>query len=239
MHGVFDDTTDGLEAFVGPHGGDGVSLHQQIALGEQLECFQGGAVGAQDALAALDEAVLVADQVADLDDVHGHVVLEDLDGLGRGHATREELDQVAGGEDGGRVVRLSCGCDGHGALDEVEGGGDAMFLERRLDELPRAFEVLFAVFGEERGEAGLFGERAGCVVFGVEGLDLIKSLAKVVIFRGRKLRAPSTCQCRLYPRASRRCAWTALRRLRLRLLVFEGSGALRKELFCGASAEVW
>jgi hypothetical protein len=47
-----------------------------------------------------------------------------------------------------------------------------MFLERRLDELPGAFKILFAIFGEKRGEARLLGERTGGVIFWVERFNL-------------------------------------------------------------------
>lgn len=85
-----------------------------------------------------------------------------------------------------------------------------MFLQRRLDELPRAFEILFTVFWEKRGETRLFGEGTGGVVFGCEGLNLDTKLANMGTRRRFVLRAPSTCRYRQYPMACPHCVWTAL-----------------------------
>jgi hypothetical protein len=84
------------------------------------------AVGPDDALAALDVALLVADERADLDDVARDAVVEDLDGLPDGDAAREELDHVARLEDDVRVVRLARRAHGHRAVDEVERARDAL-----------------------------------------------------------------------------------------------------------------
>jgi len=50
-------------------------------------------------------------------------------------------------------------------------------------KLPRAFEVLFAVFGKERREARLVCEGAGGVVFGLEWIDLRNCQYKRTIAR--------------------------------------------------------
>lgn len=171
-HAVLDDAAHLLEPLVGPHDGDGVAVHQNVRLREELERLERRAVRAEDALAALDEAVLVADQVADLDDVAGHAVLEDLDGLRRGDAARQQLDEVAGVEDGGRVKRLARRLDHHGTLHQVQRAGDAVLLERLGDERPRLLEVDFAVLGEERHEGRLFGKCAASIVLGLELLNL-------------------------------------------------------------------
>ena len=123
-------------------------------------------------MAPFDEAVFIPHQVADLDDITGGCVVEDLDGLGRGDGTGEELDEVACVEDGGGVVGFAGGFDGHAAFDEVEGAGDAVGAEGAGDEGPGGFEIVFAVFGEEGCEGGFFGEGAGGIVGGLEGVDL-------------------------------------------------------------------
>lgn len=64
------------------------------------------AVLSQYPLSPLDEALLVPHHAPDLDDVACHAVLENLDGLGRRHGTREKLDQIARIEDGCGIERL-------------------------------------------------------------------------------------------------------------------------------------
>lgn len=56
-------------------------MHHYVCLREEFERFERRAVLAEDSLASLDEAFLVADHGADLDDVAGHAVFEDLDCL--------------------------------------------------------------------------------------------------------------------------------------------------------------
>lgn len=113
LHAVLDDAAHLLEALVGPHDGDGAALHEDVGLGEQLEGLEGRAVGAEDALAALDVALLVADQVADLDDIACDAVVEDLESLRRGDTSGQELDEVAGVKDCGGVKCFSGGKEQH------------------------------------------------------------------------------------------------------------------------------
>lgn len=80
-HAVVDDATDFLETLVGAHGGDRVTLDQDVGACKQLQGFQGGSTGAENTLTTLDEALLVADLVADLDDVACDVVFEDFKSL--------------------------------------------------------------------------------------------------------------------------------------------------------------
>ncbi|KAF1794446.1 hypothetical protein GQ600_10588 [Phytophthora cactorum] len=58
------------QTVVAAHSRHGVALHKHIAVGEQLNGFERGSVGAHKTLAALHEAFLVAHEAADLDDVH-------------------------------------------------------------------------------------------------------------------------------------------------------------------------
>ncbi|KAF4126568.1 Zinc-binding dehydrogenase [Geosmithia morbida] len=105
-HAVLDDAAYLLEALVGPHGRDGVAVDEDVGLGQELEGLEGRAVGAQDALSALDEALLAVDQVADLDDVARHAVVQDLDGLRGRHAAliRSRAFRIAAGSNVLRVV---------------------------------------------------------------------------------------------------------------------------------------
>lgn len=171
-HAVRDHAADFLEAGVRAHNRHGVALHHDVRARQQLQRLERRAVGAEDALAAFHEALFIADEVADLDDVGGDAVGEDLDGLGGGDAAREELDEVARFEDGGWVVGFAGGAHGHAAFDEVERAGDVLGGEGAGDEGPGGAEVGFAVFGEEGREGGLVGEGAGGVVGGVERVDL-------------------------------------------------------------------
>lgn len=171
-HAVRDHAADFFEPRVGPHDRDGVALHHDVGARQQLQRLERRAVRAEDALAPFDEALFVADQVADLDDVGGDAVVEDLDGLRGGHAAREELDEVARFEDRGWVVGLARGAHGHAAFDEVERAGDVLGGEGAGDEGPGGAQVGLTVFGEEGCEGGFVGEGAGGVVGGVEWIDL-------------------------------------------------------------------
>jgi hypothetical protein len=88
------------------------------------------------------------------------------------HAARQKLDQVARIEDGRWIEGFPRCFYGHGSFDEIEGAGDAVFLERARYEGPGFAQVDFAVFGEEGCEGGFFGEGPAGVVGGCEGVDL-------------------------------------------------------------------
>lgn len=176
-HAVLDHAAHLLQPFVWPHGADRVALHEDVAAREELERFQRAPVRSQDALPPLHEAVPVAHQVPDLDDVGGAggavaVVVEDADGLRGGDAAAEQLDAVARGEDGRRVVGLERGADRHAPRDEVERAGDVVPREGAGDERPGGEEVLLAVLGEDDAEGGLLGEGPGRVVLRGEGVNL-------------------------------------------------------------------
>lgn len=207
-HAVRDDAADLFEAFVGAHGGDGIALNQNIAFGQQLQCFQRTPVGAQDSLSPFHEAFFVPHQVPDLDDIARRRVIEDLDGLWGWHGAREQLDEIAGVEDGGGVVGFAGAFDGHAAFEEVERAGDAVGGEGAGDEGPGAFKIVFAVFGEERCEGGFFGEGAGGVIGGGEGVDL-GSWVRIAEIACREGDEPSICLCRPCPTASLACGLKA------------------------------
>lgn len=73
-----------LQARIRSNGRHGIPLDQNVTVGEQLDGLQRAALGADDALPALDEALAVANHRADLDDVAGDVVLQHADGLESG-----------------------------------------------------------------------------------------------------------------------------------------------------------
>ena len=136
----------------------------------------------------LNEALLIPDHAPNLDDVACHAVLEDLDGLWRGHGASKQLDKIARIENGCRIeclgtplaVRAWNGAeeshlarclDRHGTFDKIENWDNAKLVESLGDEGPRVAEISFAVFGKQGHERRLFEERAGRVLLG-EGLDL-------------------------------------------------------------------
>ena len=180
-HAVGHHAADFFEARVRPHGGDGVALHQDVGAGQQLERFQRRAVGPQDPLPPLDEAVLVPHQVPELDNVGCDAVVEDLDGLRRGHGPRQELDEVPRFEDGGWVEGFARCAHRHRAFDQIEGACDVVGGERARDEWPGGFEVGLAVFGKESCKGRFLGEGAGWVIGRVKGLDLKSMLIKKVL----------------------------------------------------------
>lgn len=83
-HTVVDHPADLLQPLVRTHRRDRITLDQDVGAGEQLQRFQGGTGGTEETLSALHEALLVADLVADLDDVACDAVFEDFQGLDHG-----------------------------------------------------------------------------------------------------------------------------------------------------------
>ena len=84
-HAVNHYTSDFFKPGVRAHHRDGIALDKDISLGEKLKGFEGGAIGAKDTLAALDEAVFITNEVPDLDYVTCYAVFEDFDGLRGGY----------------------------------------------------------------------------------------------------------------------------------------------------------
>lgn len=80
-HAVVHDSSNLLQSFVGSHSGNGISLDEDVGAGEELESFQGRALGTQDTLTTLHESFLVANLAADLDDVACISVIENFEGL--------------------------------------------------------------------------------------------------------------------------------------------------------------
>jgi hypothetical protein len=66
-------------------------LHENIGACEEFEGFEGRALRAEDTLAALDEAFLVADLVSDFDDVACDAVFENFQSLDRSRALAEVI----------------------------------------------------------------------------------------------------------------------------------------------------
>lgn len=154
------DPPDLFEAFERAHSRDCVALYQHVAACQEFDRLECATIRTDDPLPSLDKALLISQQVADLDHVALDAILEDLDGLREGHGSREKSDHVSRFENHIRVVRLPGGLDGHGAFDKIQRACDAMLVERRGDVAPYFLEVALAVLGEERGKRRLFEERA-------------------------------------------------------------------------------
>ena len=139
LHAVDDDSTHRFQALVASHHRDRVPLHQHVAVREQLDCFQGGAFGAHEALPTLDETVFRGYVAADFDDVALHVVVQDFNGLVEGNAAREELDQIARFQNdvttrelsrkSGRVLCFARRLDRHRTFNAVQLAVDSVFLQ--------------------------------------------------------------------------------------------------------------
>lgn len=78
VHAVLDHAPNLLKTFVGTHRRDRVALDEDVGAREELEGFKRRAVGAKDTLATLDEALLVAHKVADLDNVACDAIFENF-----------------------------------------------------------------------------------------------------------------------------------------------------------------
>ena len=121
----------------------------------QWPCLQRLALGAQNALPALDEPLFAPHEGADLDNLHGHILLEDLGRLAQGHAPAQQLDEVPGVDDGVRVPRLLRGLHSDGPLRQVELPVAPVLLEHQQDAGPNALQVRLHVLGEDRREGRL------------------------------------------------------------------------------------
>lgn len=122
--------------------------------------LEGRSTRTENPLSALDEPVVVANNVANLDNIGVDGVLEDLDGLFRHapfcisglldcrerartesshlrerHTSSEQLDQIARLEDDIRVERLPRSLDRHRTLDQIQRRANALQLSLLLDQL--------------------------------------------------------------------------------------------------------
>lgn len=167
VHAVDDDPAHLLEALEAAHRGDRVALHEDVAVCEELDGLEGRAVRADDALAALDKALLVTHEAGDLDHIARHVVLEHLERLRGRDTTREQLEQVAALEDDIRVPRLAGRAHRHAALHQVQLACQAEVVERLGHCAPNGAEVRLPVLGEQEREGRLFKERLVLLLVGL------------------------------------------------------------------------
>lgn len=80
-----------FQAFVGAHCGNSVALNKYVALCQELQCFEGGTIGPYKPLPPPHKLVFASNDVAYLDDIALHVVLQDFHCL---QGARLALDAV-------------------------------------------------------------------------------------------------------------------------------------------------
>ena len=164
LDAVLDDPTRRFQPLVRPHHTHRRPLHEDIALGEQLQRLQRRPVGTDQPLASLRELLLVPHHAPDLDDIALHLVVQDLQRLRRRNAPREQLDHVAGLHDDVRVVRLARRLDRHGAFHEVQFTSQTLLFQGFRDRRPYFPEILLPVLWEERRERGFLQETVRVVI---------------------------------------------------------------------------
>lgn len=118
-----------LDALERAHRGDRVAVHEHVALRQQLDRLERRAVGPDEPVAPLDESLLGADEVANLDYVALHVVLEDANGL---------LVRHLRGARGGTGARQRCGLPRAWLCSAAAAAACATDRPREeLDQVPR------------------------------------------------------------------------------------------------------
>lgn len=105
-HAVVHHPPNLLQALIWTHCTDCVALHQYVATRQELQSLQSRAIRSEYSLPSFNEAVFVRDLNPDFDYVARHAIFQHLDRLWSWDAASEKLDEVAGIENGGRVVGL-------------------------------------------------------------------------------------------------------------------------------------
>src|SRR4051812_16799202 len=82
------------KSLVRSHGADRVALDQHITFCQQLNGFERRSIWAYESLAPFDETFLAARDVTNFDDITRYAILENLGGLGKRNAARQQLDKI-------------------------------------------------------------------------------------------------------------------------------------------------
>jgi hypothetical protein len=98
----------------------------------QLTHLQRASVWSNNPLPPFHKSLFVPNQTANLDDITGHVVLENFYCLVNRNSTCHKLDYVPGFEDDIWIECFTRGSDGHGAMNKVKGTGNSL---RDFDEM--------------------------------------------------------------------------------------------------------
>lgn len=148
-----------------PHRCHSVALHQNVALGQQLQGLQRHALRADEPLATLDEAVLIADEASYLDDVAEHViVLKDFHRLLIRDGSGQKLNEIACSDNRIWVPSLPRCFDRHASLNEVKFGSDLEAAEFLFRKGPYFLQIFLAVLREKHCERGFLEQPRGIVL---------------------------------------------------------------------------
>ena len=148
-------SADLLEILEGPHRGYGVTLDHDVAICHQFNRLQGATVGTDQAGTSLCKPLLVSHEVFDFDDVAGHIITKDLQGLLHGHRSRKQLDQVSCLNNHVRIVHLPGRANSHATFNQIQLAVHTYILQRLGHDGPDLSEIGFSVLGEERRERTL------------------------------------------------------------------------------------
>jgi hypothetical protein len=173
LHAILNYSAQFLQSLVATHAGNSVSLDQDIASGQQFQRLERASIRPQDSLSPLGKLLPIPHQAIDLDDIHRHAILQNLDRLGHRHRSRQQADQISCLQDSGRIPGLSGGLNGHGTLDQVQLAGNLFLLQRARHQRPGFPQVRLAVFGEFDLEVGFGLEGTAFGVFGFKLFDLV------------------------------------------------------------------
>lgn len=178
FHAILNHSPQLLQPFVPAHTRYRVSLDEHVATSQEFQRLQRAPVWAQNSLSTLRKLGAIPDHAIDLDDIHRHVVLQDLDGLRDGHGPSQQADQIARFEDHARIVSLPRGLDRHGAVDQIQLAGDEQLLERPRHERPRLAQVRLAVLGKLHLEVRLDLERSALGILRLELFNLSRTIPR-------------------------------------------------------------
>ncbi|GMT11311.1 hypothetical protein PFISCL1PPCAC_2608, partial [Pristionchus fissidentatus] len=171
VHAVRHDRRDLLESREGSNCSHGASLDAHVALREQLDGLQCGAIVADETSSTLDESLLVRHHGRDLDDLTADVVLQRTNRLLVRYGTGHQLEHTTNLDDNVRVPCLSRGPNGHGSLKQIEFSLEVVVAERLLNKRPTLPAIATSVLREEDGEGRLRYETI-LVVYLAEGGDV-------------------------------------------------------------------
>ena len=139
-----------LQSLVPSHRRDRVSLNEDITLREKLDSFQRRSTRTENSLSTLDEAIVVSNDVSNLDDIAHDVVFENSlrlrenmirmvnmrrernINLKEGDTSSEELDEIARFHDDVRIKRLPRRIDRHGTFDQIQHCRNSLFKSYRI-----------------------------------------------------------------------------------------------------------
>jgi hypothetical protein len=173
LHAILNDSAQLFQSLVATHASNSVSLDQDIASSQQFQRLERASIRSQDPLSSLGKLLPIPHHAIDLDDIHRHAIVKNLDGLRHGNRSRKQADQISCLEDSGGIPSLSGGLNGHGTLDQIQLAGNLFLLQRARHQRPGLAQIRLAVFWEFDLEVGFGLEGTAFGVFGFELFDLV------------------------------------------------------------------